>query len=148
MKKYEEVTLTLYFANVTGDKLIKMNRTLHYNTNIALEKLVVEQLVSGPLNNKGKEDIQVLPTINSGTKIINVSIKDGICYVNLNNTFLTLNSNVTADTTIYSLVNSLTELPGVLKVQLAVDGETEVALGDKTLSALFERNQEMVQIDN
>lgn len=148
MKKYEEVTLTLYFANVTGDKLIKMNRTLRYNTNIALEKLVVEQLVSGPLNNKGKEDIQVLPTINSGTKIINVSIKDGICYVNLNNTFLTLNSNVTADTTIYSLVNSLTELPGVLKVQLAVDGETEVALGDKTLSALFERNQEMVQIDN
>ena len=147
MKKYEEVTLALYFANATGDKLIKMNRTLRYNTNIALEKLVVEQLVSGPLNNKGKDGIQIFGTINPSTKIINVSIKDGICYVNLNNTFLTLNNNVTADTTIYSLVNSLTELPGVLKVQLAVDGETEVALGDKTLSALFERNQDMVQSD-
>lgn len=145
MKKYEEVTLTLYFANETGDKLIKVNRTMRYNTNISLEKLVVEQLVSGPVGNKGKDDLQVYPTLNPGIKIISVNIKDGICYVNLNNAFLTLNNNVTADTAIYSLVNSLTELPGVLKVQLAVDGETEAALGDKKLSALFERNLDMVQ---
>ena len=80
-------------------------------------------------------------------KIISVNIKDGICYVNLNNTFLTLANNVTADVAVYSLVNSLTELPGVLKVQLAVDGETEVKLGDKTLSALFERNLDLIQIE-
>ena len=67
--------------------------------------------------------------------------------VNLNNTFLSLASNVTADTVIYSLVNSLTELPGVLKVQLAVDGETEVKLGEKTLSALFERNMGLLQVE-
>ena len=147
MKKYEEVTLTLYFANETGDKLMKVNRTMRYNTNISLEKLVVEQLVYGPVGNKGKDDVQVYPTLNQGIKIISVNIKDGICYVNLNNTFLALNSNVTADTIIYSLVNSLTELPGVLKVQLAVDGETEVALGDKMLSTLFERNPDMVQVE-
>ena len=147
MKKYEEVTLALYFANVTGDKLIKVNRTMRYNTNISLEKLVVEQLVSGPVGNKGKGDILAYPTLNPEIKIISVNIKDGICYVNLNNTFLTLNSNVTADTAIYSLVNSLTELPGVLKVQLAVEGETEAVLGDKMLSALFERNPDMVQVE-
>ena len=147
MKKYEEVTLTLYFANETGDKLIKVNRTMRYNTNISLEILVVEQLVYGTVGNKGKDDVQVYSTLNPGIKIISVNIKDGICYVNLNNTFLALNSNVTADTIIYSLVNSLTELPGVLKVQLAVDGETEVALGDKMLSTLFERNPDMVQVE-
>ena len=54
---------------------------------------------------------------------------------------------ITADAAIYSLVNSLTELPGVLKVQLAVDGETEVKLGEKTLSALFERNLDMLQVE-
>ena len=147
MKKYEEVTLALYFANVTGDKLIKVNRTMRYNTNISLEKLVVEQLVSGPLGNKGKGDVLAYPTLNPEIKIISVNIKDGICYVNLNNTFLLLNGNVTAETAIYSLVNSLTELPGVLKVQLAVEGETEAALGDKMLSALFERNPDMVQVE-
>ena len=146
MKKYEEVTLTLYFANSTGDKLIKVNRTMRYNTNISLEKLVVEQLVYGPVEQKGNSKV-AFPTLNSGTKIIGVNIKDGICYVNLNNTFLTLNNNVTADVVIYSLVNSLTELPGVLKVQLAVDGETEVKLGEKTLSALYERNLELIQVE-
>ena len=148
MKKYEEVTLTLYFANAAGDKLIKVNRTMRYNTNIALEKLVVEQLVYGPVEQKGKENNKVaFPTLSPETKIISVNIKDGICYVNLNNTFLSLANNVTADAAIYSLVNSLTELPGVLKVQLAVDGETEVKLGDKTLSALFERNLDIIQVE-
>lgn len=149
MKKYEEVTLTLYFSNITGDQLIKVNRTMRYNTNIALEKLVVEQLVYGPVEQKGREDnMLVFPTLNPEIKIISVNIKDGICYVNLNNTFLTLTNNVTADVAIYSLVNSLTELPGVLKVQLAVDGETEVKLGDKTLSALFERNLDLIQVED
>ena len=148
MKKYEEVTLTLYFANATGDQLIKVNRTMRYNTNISLEKLVVEQLVYGPVDQKGKENSTlVFPTLNSEIKIISVNIKDGICYVNLNDKFLSLLNNVTADTAIYSLVNSLTELPGVLKVQLAVDGETEVKLGDKTLSALFERNLDLIQVE-
>lgn len=149
MKKYEEVTLTLYFANAAGEKLIKVNRTMRYNTNIALEKLVVEQLLSGPVEQKGKDSNKlVFPTLNSETKIISVSIKDGICYVNLNNAFLSLANNVTADTAIYSLVNSLTELPGILKVQLAVDGETEVKLGDKTLSTLFERNLDIIQVED
>lgn len=149
MKKYEEVTLTLYFANADGDRLIRVNRSMRYNTNISLEKLVVEQLVSGPVEQKGKESTALVsPTINPETKIISVSMKDGICYVNLNSTFLNLVNNLTADTTIYSLVNSLTELPGVLKVQLAVDGETEVKLGEKTLSGLFERNPDMVQVED
>lgn len=148
MKKYEETTLTLYFANAEGNQLVKVNRTLRYNTNIALEKLVVEQLVSGPVDKKNKENVMsIFPTLNPEIKIISVNIKDGICYVNLNNGFLMLSGNVTADTAIYSLVNSLTELPGVLKVQLAVDGETEVKLGDKMLSNLFERNLDIIQVE-
>ena len=148
MKKYEEVTLTLYFANASGEQLIKVNRTMRYNTNISLEKLVVEQVLYGPMDKKGKDmDTILLPTVNPETKIISVNIKDGICYVNLNNGFLTLPTNIKAETAIYSLVNSLTELPGVLKVQLAVDGETEVKLGEKTLSALFERNLDIIQVE-
>ena len=147
MKKYEEVTLSLYFANATGDGLIKVNRTMHYNTNIALEKLIVEQLISGPIEQKTKESEQnIFPSLNPEIKIIGVNIKDSICYVNLNNAFLTMINNVKVETAIYSLVNSLTELPGVLKVQFAVDGETEIILGKKyPLSTLFERNSELVQ---
>lgn len=150
MKKYEEVTLTLYFANETGDGLVKVNRTLHYNTNISLEKLVVEQLLSGPIEQGVKENNQkIFPSLNPEIKIISVNIKDSICYVNMNNAFLTKMNNVNTEIAIYSLVNSLTELPGVLKVQLAVDGETDLMLGEKyTLSTLFERNIGLVQTED
>ena len=47
---------------------------------------------------------------------------------------------------IYSLVNSLTELPGIIKVQLAVEGETKAVLGEKFhLTTLFERNLQLLE---
>lgn len=145
MKKYEETTLALYFANVTGNQLIKVNRTLHYNTNTSLEKLVVEQLVAGPLNVKN-DGAEIYPVVNKETKIIGVSMKDGICYVNLSNSFLTTVNNVTPDIAVYSFVNSLTELAGVLKVQIAVEGETKLIFGEKyDLSSSFERNLNLVE---
>ncbi|MBR5577460.1 MAG: GerMN domain-containing protein [Lachnospiraceae bacterium] len=145
MKNYEEITLNLYFASVKGDRLIKVNRTLHYNTNIALEKLVVEQIIAGPLNSKSYIS-EIYPTVNKDTKIISVSVKDGICYVNLSNPFLTPINNITPDVMLYSLVNSLTELPGIVKVQLAVEGETKAVLGEKYhLTTLFERNVQLLE---
>lgn len=140
MKKYEETSLNLYFANITGNQLVKVNRTLHYNTNTSLEKLVVEQLVAGPLNTKN-DGAQIYPVVNKETKIIGVSVKDGICYVNLSNSFMTTVNNVTPDVALYALVNSLTELSGVLKVQIAVEGETKITFGEKyDLSSSFERD--------
>ena len=42
---YEKVDLRLYFANETGDSLVEENRrNVVYNSNISLEKLVVEKL--------------------------------------------------------------------------------------------------------
>ena len=145
MKKYEETTLNLYFANETGDQLVKVNRKLHYNTNISLEKLVVEQIVAGPLNNKN-DIAEIFPTVNKETKIIGVSVKDGICYVNFSNLFLTTMGTVTPDVAIYSLVNSLTELPGILKVQFAIEGDTKVTFGEKyQFTTLFERNTDLTE---
>lgn len=145
MKKYEETTINLYFANATGDSLVKVNRKLHYNTNISLEKLVVEQIVAGPLNSKNYVS-EIYPTVNKETKIIGVSVKDGICYVNLSNHFLTPMESVTPDITLFSLVNSLTELPGIVKVQFAIEGDTKVTFGEKyQFTALFERNLQLTK---
>lgn len=145
MKKYEETTINLYFANATGDSLVKVNRKLHYNTNISLEKLVVEQIVAGPLNSKNYVS-EIYPTVNKETKIIGVSVKDGICYVNLSNHFLTPMESVTPDITLFSLVNSLTELPGIVKVQFAIEGDTKVTFGEKyQFTALFERDLQLTK---
>ncbi|WMC92007.1 GerMN domain-containing protein [Kineothrix sp. MB12-C1] len=142
INSHEKATLRLYFANKEGNKLIGASRKLVYNTNISMEKLIVEQLISGPSEQMKNE---IYPTINPDTKVISATIKDGICYVNLSEQFLTTTSNVTSEVTIYSLANSLVELPNVNKVQIAVDGETNLMFRENiSLVMPFERNLDIV----
>lgn len=139
---YEMVTLRLYFANEAGDRLIETNRTVVYNSNISMERLVVENLVKGP------EGDEAHPVINSATKVQGVTVKDGICYVNLDDAFLTQIYNVTADVVIYSLVNSLAELPNVNKVQIAVNGKTDLVFRESfNLANIYERNLEITRTE-
>lgn len=137
----EQIRIRLYFTDETGTQLIAVNRTLVYNTNISVEKLVIDQLMSGPTEmTKG-----VYPTLNADTKILGVTINDGTCYVNLDNSFLTQISNATADVVIYSIVNSLAELPNVNKVQISVNGETDIMYRETiSLNTVFERDLDLV----
>lgn len=143
MDSYEKITIRLYFANEAGNGLIPINRELVHNvdiSNISLEKLVVEQLIAGPVNTES------YPSINPDTKVLGVTVKDGVCYVNLDNTVLTPVNNVTSDVTIYSIVNSLVELSNINKVQISIDGKTDIVFRDKyNLTTIFERNLNSVE---
>lgn len=139
INNYEEVQLKLYFANEAGDGLVATNRTKEYNTNISLEKLIVEELIKGP-NAEG-----VYPTINPDTKVANVTVRDGVCYVNLDETFLTQIYNVTPEVTIFSITNSLVELSNVNKVQISINGDTSGVYREKyNLTTYFERNLDII----
>ena len=108
-------------------------------SNVSMEKLVVEQLLSGPANEES------FPTINPATKLLGVTLKDGICYLNFDSSILTPVNNVTSDVVIYSIVNSLAELNGVNKIQISIDGKKDIKFRDKyDLSTLFEMNQELI----
>lgn len=136
---YEEVKLKLYFANEAGEQLIAATRTKEYNTNISLEKLIVEELIKGPSVDG------LYPTINPSTKVASVTVKDGVCYVNLDETFLTQPYNVTADATIYSITNSLVELSNVNRVQISINGDNSGTYREKySLTTYFERNLDIV----
>lgn len=137
---YEKVDLRLYFANETGDSLVEENRrNVVYNSNISLEKLVVEKLVEGPMVDGA------YPTINPATKIVSVTVKDGTCYVNLNDDFLNQPYNVASDVTIYSITNSLVELSNVNRVQISVNGETNLSYRENmSLNNVFERNLDIL----
>lgn len=138
---YEKVVLTLYYANKDGKKLKSIQRTEIYNSNIALEKLVVDKLIAGP----AQEEEGVYATINPNTKALSVTAKDGVCYVNLSEEFQTQLFNVTAEVTVYSLVNSLIELSSINKVQLSVDGETKIIYKESIpLDKPLERNFDLV----
>lgn len=142
INNYEKVRLKLYFANEKGDGLVSVNRSLAYNTNIPMEKLVMEQLLAGP----GEETETAFPTLSPETKLLGISTKDGICYVNLDQTFLTQTYNCSANTVIYSIVNSLTELTGIHKVQILINGENDVNYRETyNLTTVFERNLDLIQ---
>ena len=139
---YERVSLRLYFANEEGTALIVTNRTIAYNTNISMERLVVDELLAGP--ETSVSDV-VYPTINPNTKVVSVSVRDGICYVNFDENFLTQIYNVSSEVTIYSIVNSLAELSGVNKVQISVNGENNVLYRESiSLTTVFERNLDLI----
>ncbi|MDE7247597.1 MAG: GerMN domain-containing protein, partial [Lachnospiraceae bacterium] len=137
---YEKVNLRLYFANETGERLVEENRrNVVYSSNISLEKLVVEKLVEGPTAEGA------YPTINPTTKIVSVTVQDGTCYVNLNEDFLSQPYNVASDVTIYSITNSLAELPNVNRVQISINGERNLSYRENiSLNTTFERNLDIM----
>lgn len=135
-----ETTLTLYFSNKEGTGLVKETRTVHYSTNISMEKLIMEQLIEGPKKSSS------MATVPSGTKLITVSMVDGVCYVNLSDSFKSQNAEVNEEIVLYSIVNSLTELQGVQKVQISINGSNDGKVRyTYDLSKMYERNMNYVQ---
>ena len=135
---YELAKIKLYFADESGTSLIAANREKHYSTNTPMERFVVEELIAGPT---GQVE-GLYPSINPSTKIVNVMTKDGICYVNLDENFLTVVNNVSTDLSIYAIVNSLVELSNINRVQILINGEVPASFS----AASYERNLDIVTV--
>jgi len=135
---YERAELHLFFADESGQKLVEKAETVTYNSNISMDRLVVENIIQGP------RSTDAFATINPATVVNSVTTRDGVCYVNLSKDYLNKITNVTDKVMLYSIVNSLTRLGNINKVQILIDGETNARLGEIELSKLFERNLEMI----
>ena len=133
---YELARVRLYFAAENGENLILANREKYYSTSMPLERFVVEELITGP----GSQVEGLFPSVNPNTKIVNVITRDGICYVNLDDSFLAMVNNVPTEVSIYAIVDSLVELSNINKVQILINGEVPAAFS----AATFERNLDIV----
>lgn len=142
---YEETSITLYFASDDGSRLVPVTRTIMYNSNIAQEKKILEELIKGPVMSETGRMEKGKATINPNTKVLSATVQDGVCFVNLSSDFLTITSDVPSDLTIYSIVDSLTELPSVHKVQISVEGSVDITYKEViSLNTLFERNLDLL----
>ncbi len=140
INSYERTKLVLYFANEEGTGLVQTTEAVAYNSNISMEKLVTEHIISGPLSNG------LYPVTDPGVGLLGVTTKDGICYVNLGKEFLVKQGKLSDEVVLYAFVNSLTELPNINKVQFMIDSETEISFGEHSyLNEPFERNLEIVE---
>lgn len=142
---YQKTRLTLYFATENGKKLKGTLVEVMQLSNVPIEKLILEKLIAGP---ESLYFDHVYPTLPSDTKINSVTVKEGICYVNLNEAFLNNTHAVSESIPIYSIVNSLTEASGINKVQITIDGDNQRNFRQTvSLNQLFERNLDLVITD-
>lgn len=137
---YQSVESVLYFGNENGDKLREKNDKGIYSENISMERYILDKLIKGP------DEKNLVRTVPANTKIISVSTKDGICYVNFDSSFLTESVDVSDEVEIYSIVNSLCELNTVNKVQFSINGETDKKLHNSfDLSGTFSRDLDLLE---
>jgi len=113
-----------------------------YLGNISIEKLIIERLIAGPI----EEEEDMIHTLPSGTELIKVTTKDGICYVDFTDKFLDKVNGVEDEVILYSVVNSLVELSTINKVKFTINGQEKKNYRDiDNFDELFERNLEIVE---
>ena len=142
MLNFERAEIHLYFASEDGKQLVETYRTVVFNGNIPMERLVVEQIIAGPNGDFN------YPTVNAETKVVNIVTRDNICSVTLDATFLTNPWPVDPEVAVYSIVNTLAELPSIRQVQIIIDGvEDPVFMNTYALDseALLQKNTRLVQ---
>ncbi len=140
LKSSQQTTLTLFFPNEKGDGLISEKVNVRYSGDTSIEKLVIEQLMREPETSGAKQ------LLSPQVKVLNVSIKDGICYVNFDKQFLEQKYDVDPRVTIYGIVNSLISNGKASRVQIAVEGKTSVKFQETVyLNEPFDRNMELVE---
>ncbi len=121
LKSFQTTDLKLYYANNDGTMLsIEKRSDVRYSINTSIEKLVVEKLMKGTSSDKRSG------TIPSNVKLLGVSVKEGICYVNFDSSFLSGGLNQKPEVTIYSIVNSIIVNGNATKVQILVEGSNDI----------------------
>jgi len=143
LNAYDRTDLRLFFAS--GEHLSATNRhDVIHNTNVAIEKLIIESLIAGPLEAEANEAL-LHATINPETRLLSVTNANNVCYVNLDEQFTQLLPGISAEMAVYSLTNSLVELPSISRVRISINGVSGVSFEAINLSNDFERNLDMVQ---
>lgn len=135
-----EKFVTLYFTDKDRKKLYPETRKATMTDN-SIEKTIVNELIRGPVS----DDLE--RTIDPDTELVSVETAEGICFVNFASGFM---SNIQSGsdeekTALYSIVNSLTRLDSIEKVQVLIDGKKPENDAHQLFSNPIERNVYIIE---
>lgn len=133
-------TMLLYFSD-GKQNLVGEQRQITYKTDESLVKKIIEELVKGPTV-KG-----YAATLPAATKVNTVHFKDDTVAVDLSGEFLTGldGGSELENLRIYSIVDTLTELSNIKKVQFSIDGQKGKLLGQTELDGDFVRDETVIK---
>ena len=132
----EVKTLTLYFGNSNADKVVAEERDATVSKGDSIEEAIILELMKGP------ESKDLHPVIPEGTRLLSVKTGDGLCTLDLSKEFVDNHPGGTAgeSMTLNSIVNSLTELSTIRKVQFLIEGEKREVYTHTEFDKPFSRN--------
>ena len=116
----QQVEVSLWIPNKEGDALINEVRNVRHNNNIPVEKLVIEQLMT---KKSIANELIIMPP---ETKLLGVTVKDGICYVNFDEGFQISGYTINPELTIAAIVDSIVSNSTASQVQISINGKTDV----------------------
>ena len=139
-----KTTLTLYFGDQNAMYLVAEARQVEIKEGEKTEKLVVKELLKGPVNEK------LIALFDPEVKVLSTETKDGVCFVNFSEELATKPSGGSAEELlmVYSVVNSLCELENVEKVQFLIEGKKVESLAHMDMSEPFAANTELLISNN
>jgi len=139
----EMVEVNLYFSDAQVMYLEPEKRKISQTPSLARQ--VVNELIKGPKNS------ELYPTIPQGTQVNEVYIADDIVYVDLSEEIFTNHPGGSSGElmTVYSIVNTLTEIPPIKGVQILVGGnEKDSLVGHIDISMPLIRDQDWIKPEN
>lgn len=150
-KLTDKTPLRLYFANADNTKLrleIRYVETAEAKkSDSTLASTIMKELIKGPSDNAAFKR-----TVPEETKLVSpVKIENKVATVNLSKEFKTKHpgGKDAERMTIYSIVNSLTEIEGIEKVKFTIDGRTQKEyMGNFKFDAQFPRSTQLISKDS
>ena len=122
---YRYDTFTLYFADKSGKRLLKETRNVYYRRTLPKERVVLEQLAKGPLEDG---HYATIPDLNSEFQDAALSVAENI--------------------SVYSVVNSIVDSCEVDKVQISIEGNSGGNFRKNLpLYKFYEKNEDLVLPD-
>lgn len=133
--------VTLYFPDKESKMLVKETRSIKVNDQQPIAQYIINELIKGPVNES------LVQSLSKDTVLLSVETSDNICFVNFKATFLDKNSgNAEKEKlAVYSIVDSLTELDFIDRVQLLMDGKRVDDFGNINIGSMFGRDESMIQ---
>lgn len=133
-------TVTLYSPTDDQSKLRQFYQDIDISPNKKVEEVIVETLLN---NNES-------PIFPKDTKLLNVYTNQEVCFVDLSSECQTnyLPFGISERIAVYSIVNSLTDLPNVTHVQILVEGQMVKSLqGNLSLNRLLTKNYALIELN-
>lgn len=133
--------IELYFAAKDESGLVRESRTIKITDQQPTEQYIINELIKGTRDKAHHQSL-----ISPKTVLMSVDIEDNICYLNFKSGFLKENAGSPEHDrlVIYSIVNSLTELESINRVQFYMDGKRVESFGTVAIKDCISRDTGMI----